>query len=310
MKLQQLRFLLQVVASKCNVTAAAGALNTSQSGVSRQIRLLEDELGATIFLRQERRLIGLTDIGEEIVAGARDVMLRASQLQTIAADFETKAPGQLTVATTHLHARYVLPSAAARFAKLFPSTTLRLIQTFPAEIFDLLANDVADIGLTTEVAADRDGFDVISAYNVERCLITPARHPLLKIARPTLSDIAEHPLVVYDNRLLSGRTVIEAFHKHGVSPNVILSALDVDVIKAYVTAGIGVAIVPAIAYDRKADGKLRSVGLKHLFPSAKTNIVIRRGKYLRRSAREFIDLLMRNVSRSSAPERKARRSEN
>jgi LysR family cys regulon transcriptional activator len=300
MKLQQLRFVIQVVASKFNVTAAATALHTSQSGVSRQIRLLEDEMGATIFLREEKRLVGLTDVGREIAAAAHDVVLRAGQLKLIASDFDTKAPRQLTVATTHLHARYALPTSVSRFARLAPSTTLRLIQTFPEEIFELLANDAADMGLTTEDAADADRFDVIPAYNVRRCLIVPFGHPLLKIRKPKLSDIGQYPLVTYDNRLRSGSTVIEAFRKHDVSPNIVLTALDVDVIKAYVNAGVGVAIVPAMAYDGRIDSKLRAVALEHLFPPVMTHIVVRRGKYLRRSARAFIDLLARNVSNGAA----------
>lgn len=303
MKLQQLRFLVQVVASKFNVTAAAAALHTSQSGVSRQIRLLEEELGADIFLREERRLVGLTEVGKDIVAAAQDVVLRAGQLKTIASDFDVKTPRELTLATTHLHARYTLPSVAMSFTRLFPSTTLRLIQTYPAEIFDLLANDVADLGLTTEAADAGNGFDVIPAYSIERCLITPAKHPLLRVGRPKLTDIARYPLVTYDNRLRSGSIVSEAFKKRGLSSNIVLSALDVDVIKAYVSAGIGVAIVPAISYDRKADRELRAVGLTHLFPSVMTNIVVRRGKYLRRPGRAFIELLLQdNASRRTATE--------
>jgi LysR family transcriptional regulator, cys regulon transcriptional activator len=308
MKLQQLRFLVQVVASKFNVTAAAAALHTSQSGVSRQIRLLEEELGATIFLREERRLAGLTEAGKDIVAAAQDVLLRAGQLKTIASDFDVKTPHQLTLATTHLHARYTLPAVAANFTRLFPSTTLRLIQTYPAEIFDLLANDVADLGLTTEAADDGGGFDAIPAYSIDRCLIAPVKHPLLNIARPKLTDIARYPLVMYDNRLRSGSIVSEAFKKRDVSANIVLSALDVDVIKAYVGAGIGVAVVPAIAYDPKADRELRAIHLEHLFPSVMTNIVVRRGKYLPRPGRAFIDLLLQdNASLRTAREPAAKR---
>ena len=291
MKLQQLRFLVQIAASNFNVTAAAAALHTSQSGVSRQIRLLEAELGATIFLREDKRLVGLTDVGKEIVGAAQDMVLRASQLRAIADDFDRTAPSELTIATTHLHARYTLPSAVLRFAKDFPTTTLRLIQTYPAEIFDLLANDVADVGLTTEPLAGRQGFDIVPAYRVDRCLIAPPRHPLLRLARPKLSDIARYPLIAYDSRLQSGRTVMEAFKKRDIAPNIVLSALDVDVIKAYVGDGLGVAIVPALAYDRGADKRLRAVGLEHIIESAVTNIVVRRGKYLRRPARSFVTLL-------------------
>lgn len=295
MKVQQLRFLVQVVASGYNVTAAAAMLHTSQSGVSRQIRLLESELGATIFIRQENRLVGLTEVGSEIVEGARDVLMRTAQLKTIATDFDASDPGQLVVATTHVHARYALLPAVSRFNAQFPSTALRLIQTFPKEIFELLENDAADLGLTTENASNSPRFDKIPAYAIGRCLIAPVGHPLLNIKKPSLKEIARYPLVVYDNRLSSGRTVIQAFERHGLSPNIVLSAVDVDVIKAYVGSGIGAAIVPTLAYEPQVDKKLRAVGLDHLFSSVMTNIVVRRGKYIRRSSRVFIELLGRHL---------------
>jgi LysR family transcriptional regulator, cys regulon transcriptional activator len=299
MKLQQLRFLNQVVASGFNVTAAAAELHTSQSGVSRQIRLLEGELGATIFIRQENRLVGLTDVGREIAEGAHDVLMRAAQLKTIAADFDASDPGELTLATTHVHARYALLPAVGRFTAQFPSTALRLIQTFPKEIFELLENDTADLGLTTESASNSARFDTIPAYSIGRCVITPVGHPLLGIDKPDLAEIARHPLVVYDNRLSSGRTVIEAFERRGITPNIVLSAVDVDVIKAYVGSGIGVAIVPTIAYEPRVDRRLRAVGLDHLFSAVMTHIVVRRGKYLRRCSRVFMELLARGSSNAN-----------
>ncbi len=291
MKIQQLRFLIQVVASGYNVTAAAAKLHTSQSGVSRQIRLLESELGTEIFVRQDNRLAGLTDAGKEIVEVARDVILRASQLKTIAADFDASDPGELTVATTHVHARYALLPVVQRFTSRFPSTALRLNQTFPAEIFELLDSGCADLGLTTQGVPDHGRFDTMPAYPIGRCLVSPVGHPLLRVKRPSLKDIAQHPLIVYDNRLGSGRTVIEAFGQHGISPNIVLNAVDVDVIKTYVAAGVGVAIVPTIAYEPKNDKSIRAVGLDHMFSPIMTNIVVRRGKYLRRSTRVFINLL-------------------
>src|SRR5262245_22562162 len=203
MKLQQLRFLCQVVDSNFNVTAAAAALHTSQSGVSHQVRLLEEELGAVIFLRQEKRLLGLTDVGRLLVDGARDVLARAAQMKAIAADFDTADPGQLTVATTHLHARYALLPVVARFQASYRTTSLRLIQTFPEEILELLAGDQADLGLTTEGAARDERFACVPTYRVERCVITPVGHPLLMQREPSLTDIARHPLITYDSRLVS-----------------------------------------------------------------------------------------------------------
>jgi DNA-binding transcriptional LysR family regulator len=291
MKLQQLRFLCQVVASNFNVTLAAQALHTSQSGVSHQIRALEEELGATIFLRREKRLLGLTDAGKEIVAGAKEVLFRAEQLKEIAANFDATESGSLTVATTHVHARYALLRVISAFARKYSSTALRLIQTVPAEILQLVHDGEADLGITTEGRLDTQRFDVVPAYPIGRALVAPPRHPLLRRRPPTLADIAEFPLIVYDARMASGRVVLDAFARVGIEPNVSITAVDVDVIKAFVGAGLGVAIVPALAYEKKTDVGLRAVDLSHIFPFTMTNIVIRRGSYLRSYTRAFIKLV-------------------
>jgi LysR family cys regulon transcriptional activator len=292
MKLQQLRFLCQVVASNFNVTVAAQALHTSQSGVSHQIRALEHELGATIFLRQQKRLVGLTDVGADIVTGAKELLFRAEQLKDTAASFDAAQSGKLTVATTHVHARYALLQVISDFARKHSSTALRLVQTVPAEILQLVDEGEADLGITTEGRIDPLRFDVLPGYPIGRSLIAPSRHPLLRQRRPKLSDIAKFPLIVYDVRLESGRTVLNAFAREGIDPNVVITAVDVDVIKAYVGAGLGVSIIPTLAYEKKTDVNLRAVDLRHIFPFTTTNIVIRRGKYLRSSTRAFIKLVV------------------
>jgi LysR family cys regulon transcriptional activator len=292
MKLQQLRFLCQVVTSNFNVTVAAQALHTSQSGVSHQIRALEKELGATIFLRQKKRLVGLTDAGAEIVAGAKELLFRAEQLKDTAANFDTAQSGKLTVATTHVHARYALLQVISDFARKYRSTALRLIQTVPAEILQLVDAGEADLGITTEGRIDALRFDTLPGYRIGRSLVAPPRHPLLHRGRPTLSDIASFPLIIYDARLESGRTVLEAFAREGIEPNIVITAVDVDVIKAYVGTGLGVAIIPSLAYQKKIDANIRAVDLRHIFPPTTTNIVIRRGKYLRTPIRAFIKLVV------------------
>lgn len=297
MTLQQLRFLCQIVESGFNVTRAAEALHTSQSGVSHQIRLLERELSATILVRQGKRILGLTDVGKGIANASRDILLRAAQLKSIAADLDPAAPSQLTVATTHVHARYALLPIISHFAATHRTTALHLIQTFPSEIFELLDNDKVDLGLTTESAPDNRRFDTVPAYLINRILITPVGHPLLKQRRPSLKDIARHPMIVYDSRLTSGRTVDEAFERIGVTPYTVLRAVDVDVIKAYVSAGLGVAIIPSLAFEAKEDIRLRALSLGHIMPGEMTHIVTRRGKYLRTQARAFIQLLQGRASR-------------
>jgi LysR family cys regulon transcriptional activator len=291
MKFHQLRYLGEIVAHGFNVTAAANALHTSQSGISRQVRLLEDELKTTLLVRRGNRILGLTDAGREIALAAQQVLVGAREMKSLAAGFEAGSHGGLTVATTHVHARYALLPTVSAFSRTHPSISLRLVETAPAEIIELVLGGQADLGITTEAAEYPQQLAKLPVYDFSRCLVTAPRHPLLKIARPSLEEIAKYPLIVYDQKLSSGWIVTQALRQRGITPKIVLSAMDADVVKAYVAAGVGVAIIQTMAYERKTDRALRAVALDHLFPPSKAHIVLRRGKHLRSYMHAFIEMI-------------------
>jgi LysR family cys regulon transcriptional activator len=291
MKLHQLRYLGEIVAQRFNITAAAAALHTSQSGISRQVRLLEEELNATLLVRRGNRILGLTEAGREIALAAQQVLVGTRELKELAAAFEDGSQGGLTVATTHVHARYALLPTVSAFSRKYPTTSLRLVETVPAEIVEMVLGGRADIGITTEATEYPHQLAKLPVYDLARCLVTAPRHPLLKLARPSLEDIAKHPLIVYDQKLSSGWIVTQALKQRGITPKIVLTATEADVVKAYVAAGVGVAVIQSMAYDRKADPGLRAVPLDHIFPASKAHIVLRRGKHLRPYMHAFIEMV-------------------
>lgn len=290
MKLQQLRYFCQVVKQDFNITHAANALYTSQPGVSKQLKLLEQQLGIDIFMRSGQKILGLTEAGVEVFEIARQILMSTTQLQEVAQHFSDKESGQLTVATTHLHARYSLLSVIEQFSKRYPGVHLTLIQSSPDEIDTLLVEGKADIGISTNVGTQHSELVRLQAKALYRCLIAPKGHTLLEMQKPSLRDIAQHPLIVYDSRLSSGRSVLEAFEKKGIKPRIVLTAVDADVIKAYVAAGLGIAILQELAYEQDRDTGLDAMSVRHLFPSIETQISLNRAKYLRQYAFDFITL--------------------
>lgn len=290
MKLHQLRYLCEVVDRGFNVSEAARALYTSQPGVSKQIRRLERELGVDILARQGNRITGLTEAGEHLLAAARRLLIDSAELKTMAAGFTARDSGSLRIATTHLHARYPLLPVISAFAKRYPKVRSSLIQGPPDEIAALIANGNADLGVTTGPSKPNPDLVMLPAYRIERCLVTPIGHPLLAMKRPTAAAIARYPLIAYDAKFSSGWTVAELFERYGLSPEVVLSATDADVIKAYVAAGLGVAVLQRMAFDPKKDTDIRAVPVNHLIAPSMTHIVLRKGKYLRQYMLDFIEM--------------------
>lgn len=294
MKLQQLRYLCAVVDHGFNITTASQALFTSQPGISKQIRQLERELGVEILTRQGNRIVGLTDPGRELVSAARRLLIDSQELHTIAASYSAADSGSLRVATTHLHARYPLLPVISAFSKKYPKVRLGLFQGPPAEIANRVGSGDADIGITTGPVEADPQLVMLPAYRIHRCLIAAPGHPLLKNSRVSLAAIARYPLIVYDANFSSGWTVSQAFEKQRLTPNIVLSATDADVIKAYVAAGLGVAILQSMAYDPKQDTGIRAVPVDHLIAPSMTHIVLRSGKYLTRYMFEFIEMFSKN----------------
>ena len=297
MKLQQLRYLCEVARRDLSVSAAAQALFTSQPGVSKQIKRLEEELGIDIFVRNGKRLVSITEPGLAVIAIAERMLADAANLTRAGADFAGEKFGTLTIATTHTQARYALPSAVAAFKRRYPKVQLFIHQGNPTQICEQVARGEADLCVATEHIAEHPGLAALPCYQWNRCVVVPARHPLLKVLPLTLEEVAKYPIVTYDFAFANRSVVNRAFEQRGLAPQVVLTAYDADVIKTYVELGLGVGIMAAMAFDAKRDRALRSIDAAHLFASSTTRLGIKRGAYLRRYAYDFIELFAPNLSR-------------
>jgi len=290
MKLQQLRFLAEVARRDLSVSAAAEALHTSQPGVSRQIKDLEDELGVELFVRKGKRLLGLTDPGRELLEIVERILLDANNIKNLVEQYSQRDEGQLTVVATHTQARYALPKVITEFKKNFPKVHLKLHQAGPGEIVSMLLSGEADIGVATEALADVTRLDTFPYYTWHHAVIVPAGHPLEKAQPLTLQTLAAYPIVTYHEGL-TGRTRIDhAFADAGITPDIVMSALDADVIKTYVELGMGIGIIASMAFSPARDAGLRLLKCPHLFSANTTYIALRRGHYLRSFAYRFIEL--------------------
>ena len=299
MNLQQLRYLCAVVDHGLNVSVAAEALFTSQPGISKQIRQLEDELGVPIFIRQGKRLAALTAGGEVIVATARRALQELNNLKRVGAEFKSEDTGALAIATTHTQARYVLPPVLKRFAERYPKVRLLLHQGNPAQVAEQTEHADVDVGIATEALADYPGLVSLPCYTWNRCVLVPKGHPLGKVRPLTLEALARYPIVTYDFSFTGRSQINAAFAAKGIEPNVVLTALDSDVIKTYVELGLGVGIIAQMAYDPARDTQFDKLDAAHLFAASTTRLALRRGVYLRGFVYEFITLFAPQFDRSA-----------
>jgi LysR family cys regulon transcriptional activator len=297
--LQQLRYLCAVVDHGLNVSVAADALFTSQPGISKQIRQLEDELGVPIFIRQGKRLAALTAGGEVIVATARRALQELNNLKRVGAEFKSEDTGALAIATTHTQARYVLPPVLKRFAERYPKVRLLLHQGNPAQVAEQTQRADVDVGIATEALADYPGLVSLPCYTWNRCVLVPKGHPLGKVRPLTLEALARYPIVTYDFSFTGRSQINAAFAAKGIEPNVVLTALDSDVIKTYVELGLGVGIIAQMAYDPARDTSFDKLDAAHLFAASTTRLALRRGVYLRGFVYEFITLFAPQFDRSA-----------
>jgi LysR family cys regulon transcriptional activator len=297
--LQQLRYLCAVVDHGLNVSVAADALFTSQPGISKQIRQLEDELGVPIFIRQGKRLAALTAGGEVIVATARRALQEVNNLKRVGAEFKSEDTGTLAIATTHTQARYVLPPVLKRFAERYPKVRLLLHQGNPAQVAEQTQRADVDVGIATEAIADYPGLVSLPCYTWNRCVLVPKGHPLAKVRPLTLEALARYPIVTYDFSFTGRSQINAAFAAKGIEPNVVLTALDSDVIKTYVELGFGVGIVAQMAHDPARDTQFDKLDAAHLFGASTTRLALRRGVYLRGFVYEFITLFAPQFDRSA-----------
>jgi LysR family cys regulon transcriptional activator len=298
MKLQQLRCLTEVARRGLNVSEAAEALHTSQPGVSKQIRALEDELGVEVFVRHGKRLVAITEPGKAVVAIAERMLAEAQNMRRAGEEFANDQLGTLTIAATHTQARYALPKAVAAFKRRYPKVELRIHQGNPTQICEQVLTGEADLGVATEMISEYPDLISLPVYQWNRCVVVPAKHPLLKETPLTLEKLAEHPIVTYDFAFANRSLVQKAFETRGLKPHVVLSAQDADVIKTYVELGLGVGILAKMAFDPKRDLSLRAIDASHLFESSTTRLGIKRGAYLRRYVYEFIELFAPQLPRA------------
>lgn len=292
MKLQQLRYIVEVTNHDLNVSATAQAMFTSQPGVSKQIRLLEDELGVEIFVRSGKHLTQVTQVGQQIIEMATQVLRQTATIKQIAQECSNEAIGELTIATTHTQARYALPHIIQEFRAAYPDVRLHMKQGTPAQIAELAASGAADFAIATEGMELFKDLIMMPCYEWNRAVVVPKGHPLaIKAQTPrslTLKDIAAHPIVTYVFGFTGRSRLDDAFQAASLTPNVVFTATDTDVIKTYVRLGFGVGIIASMAYDETQDSDLVCIDASHLFASSVTHIGFRRGTFLRRYMLDLI----------------------
>jgi len=287
---QQLRIIRETLRCNFNLTEVANALYTSQSGVSKHIKDLEDELGVELFVRRGKRLLGLTEPGRELVQLVERILLDTANIKRLADQFAKSDRGEITIATTHTQARYALPGPISEFRKEFPNVHLVLQQGSPKEIVAMLSDGTADIGIATESLDDATELASFPYYSWHHSVIVPKGHSLESEETLTIEKIAEWPLITYHEGFTGRPAIDAAFAKAGVVPDIVMVALDADVIKTYVEIGLGIGIVASMAYNEERDTELRLLDGAHLFPKATSRIALRRGRFLRGFAYRFIEL--------------------
>ena len=299
MKLQQLRFVREVVRMGFSVSVAAEALHTAQPGVSNQIQLLEQELNVLIFERKGKRLIGLTKPGQVIVAMIERVLSEVENIKQVGDEFSNETGGTLSIATTHTQARYALPSVIKTFTQRFPKVRLDIHQGNPTQVSEMALAGEADIAIATEAIELFPELIMLPCYEWNRCVVVPPGHPLLEQAPLSLEAMAHYSIVTYDFAFAGRSKINKAFEAAGLQPNVVLTAIDSDVIKTYVELGLGIGILAKMAYDPNRDGHLAMLDASHLFEPSMTRIGIRRGTYLRGFTYAFIELFAPHLDRKT-----------
>jgi LysR family transcriptional regulator, cys regulon transcriptional activator len=290
MNFQQLRFVREAVRQNMNLTEVANVLYTSQSGVSKQIKDLEDELGVDIFIRRGKRLTGLTEPGKAVHQLIERMLLDAENLRRVARQFAEEDTGHLVVATTHSQARYALPKVVHQFREVFPNVRLALRQGNPQQIAQSIINGEADFGIATEALDRYPDIVTFPCYSWHHVVVVPKSHPLVGRENITLEEIAEYPVITYDQDFTGRSHIDQAFAKVGAVPDVVLTAIDADVIKTYVELGMGVGVVAAMAYDPARDTGLVALDTQHLFEANTTRVGLRKGAFLRQYAYRLIEM--------------------
>ena len=302
MKLQQLRYIWEVAHHDLNVSATAQSLFTSQPGISKQIRLLEDELGVEVFARSGKHLTHITPAGEVILELAGEMLRKADAIKRVAQEFSDERSGTLSIATTHTQARYVLPEIIQRFMRQYPDVSLAMKQGTPPQVAQMAADGEVDFVIATEALNQLSSLITLPCYRWNRCVVVPQVHPLAELQHCSLESIAEHPILTYTTGF-TGRTKLdEAFNDRGLHPKVVFTAVDADVIKTYVRLGLGIGLIAGMAYDEQLDHDLVKIDASHLFATSVTSLGFRKGTFLRGYMHDFIHELAPHLGRELVQE--------
>ena len=291
MKLQQLKYIWEVAHHDLNVSATAQSLYTSQPGISKQIRLLEGELGVEIFARSGKHLTHITPAGEAIIDMAGEILRKTESIKRIAQDYSDNVAGSMSVATTHGQARYVLPESISQFVAEHPEVSLELKQGSPHQIAEMAAKGAVDFAIATEALQQYASLVTLPFFRWSHCVVVPQEHPLTAITDPTLEQVAQYPIVTYTEGFTGRYRIDEGFEARGLTPNYVVTAADADVIKTYVRRGLGVGIISTMAFEDKSDTDLVRIGSPNYFSPLLSCIAFRRGTFLRGFMFDFIEQL-------------------
>lgn len=296
MKLQQLRCIFEVVQNDFNISKAANSLHTSQPGVSKQIQLLEDEVGVQIFQRNGKRLTGLTEPGQQVFDSIAEIIREEKNIKRVSEEYDKKDTGNFTIATTHTQARYKLPNVVEEFVKKYPKINLNIHQGNPSQVTEQIVNGDADVGIATESIGLHDKIFCIPCYSWNRIIVMPKSHPLNEEKIITLEHLATYPLITYDYAFTGSTIVSKVFKESNLKPNIMLTAIDADVIKTYVNLNLGIGLIAEMAFDSSKDIDLVSRDVSHLFPLSTTYLGIRKDTFIRASTFDFIKMFTPQMS--------------
>lgn len=299
MKLQQLRYLVEVARCGLNVSEAAEVLYTSQPGVSKQIKMLEDELGVIVFERSGKRLTAITEPGKRVLEIAERILREADNIKRVGEEYAGGDTGSLVIATTHTQARYALPAVVKQFIERHPKVRLSMHQGSPTQIAEWTIKGEADIAIATEALDQYPQLVMLPCYQWGHCVVAPDGHPILTERSLSLASLANWPLITYDPAFAGRSRISKAFERAQLEPNIVLAAIDADVIKTYVSLGLGLGIIARMAYDPARDFGLKAIDAAHLFGSNTTRIGLRRGTYIRQYEYDFIELFASQLSKKA-----------
>lgn len=297
MKLQQLRYIVEVANHSLNVSATAESLYTSQPGISKQVRMLEDELGVQIFERSGKHLTQITPAGREVLKISQEILAKVESIRSVAGQYTHPDQGNLNISTTHTQARYALPSVIRSFIKRYPQVSLHMHQGSPAQLSESVAKGTTDFAIATEALHLYQDLVMLPCYHWTRSMLVPKGHPLTELEHVGIAELAQYPLVTYTFGFTGRSELDAAFNRAGYEPRIVFTATDADVIKTYVRMGLGVGVIASMAIDPETDTDLVEIDGSHLFQFSTTKICFRRGIFLRSYMYEFMELFAPHLTR-------------